>query len=38
MDLDLDRTVLLPIDMQQGFDAPSWPRRWNSAMDANGSP
>src|SRR3954447_14964830 len=36
MDLDLDRTVLLPIDVQQGFDASYWPRRWNQAMDANG--
>ena len=36
MDLDLDRTVLLPIDVQQGFDASYWPRRWNKAMDANG--
>ena len=35
-DLDLDRTVLLPIDMQRGFDEPSWPRRWNDRMDANG--
>ena len=32
----LDRAVLLPIDMQQGFDAPSLPRRWNEAVDANG--
>ena len=36
MDLDLDRAVLLPIDMQQGFDAPGWPRRWNEQVDANG--
>ena len=35
-ELDLSRTVLLPIDMQQGFDEPSWPRRWNDRMDANG--
>ena len=36
MSLDLDRTVLLPIDMQQGFDDPKWPRRWNERVDANG--
>jgi len=36
MDLDLDRTVLLPIDVQLGFDAAYWPRRWNKALDANG--
>jgi nicotinamidase-related amidase len=35
-DLDLDRAVLLPIDMQQAFDRPPWPRRWNSDVDANG--
>jgi nicotinamidase-related amidase len=36
MTLDLDRAVLLPIDMQQAFDAPSWPRRWNPDVDSNG--
>lgn len=36
MTLDLSRTVLLPIDMQQAFDAPPWPRRWNTNVDANG--
>ena len=36
MTLDLDRAVLLPIDMQRGFDEPSWPGRWNPRMDANG--
>ena len=35
-DLDLDRAVLLPIDMQQAFDRPPWPRRWNSIVDENG--
>jgi len=35
-DLDLDRAVLLPVDMQQAFDAPPWPRRWNDHVDANG--
>ena len=35
-DLDLSRAVLLPIDMQQAFDDPSWPRRWNDRVDANG--
>jgi nicotinamidase-related amidase len=34
--LDLDRAVLLPIDMQQAFDSPNWPRRWNRDVDANG--
>jgi nicotinamidase-related amidase len=27
--------VLLPVDMQQAFDASPWPRRWNSAVDRN---
>ena len=36
MTLDLDRAVLLPIDMQRGFDEPGWPRRWNENADANG--
>jgi nicotinamidase-related amidase len=36
MALELDRAVLLPIDMQQGFDEPSLPRRWNDMVDANG--
>jgi len=36
LDLDLDRAVLLPIDVQQGFDAPGWPRRWNAKADENG--
>ncbi len=36
MNLDLDKTVLLPIDMQRGFDDPSWPRRWNKEAEANG--
>jgi nicotinamidase-related amidase len=35
-DLDIDRAVLLPVDMQQAFDAPPWPRRWNQNVDANG--
>lgn len=30
------RTVLLPIDLQQAFDAPPWPPRNNPASDANG--
>lgn len=33
---DLSRTVLLPIDVQRGFDDPSWPPRWNDAMETNG--
>jgi len=36
MQLDLDRAVLLSVDMQQAFDAAPWPRRWNDAVDANG--
>jgi nicotinamidase-related amidase len=36
MPLDLDRAVLLPVDMQQAFDGPDWPRRWNDRADANG--
>ncbi len=36
MTIDLDNAVLLPIDMQQAFDAPPWPRRWNDEVDANG--
>jgi nicotinamidase-related amidase len=30
------QTVLLPIDVQQGFDLPPWPRRGNPAMESNG--
>ncbi len=33
---DLSRVVLLPIDVQRGFDDPSWPPRWNADMEANG--
>ncbi|MGZ8336017.1 MAG: cysteine hydrolase family protein [Allosphingosinicella sp.] len=36
MTRDLSRTVLLPIDVQQGFDDQSWPARWNADMEANG--
>ncbi|WP_134496379.1 cysteine hydrolase family protein [Microvirga pakistanensis] len=36
MPYDLMNAVLLPIDMQKAFDSPSWPRRWNTAVDANG--
>ena len=28
--------VLTPVDMQRGFDDPSWPRRWNADVDVNG--
>lgn len=35
--LALDRrTVLLPIDIQRGFAGPTWERRSNHAMEANG--
>ncbi|MBB3017949.1 nicotinamidase-related amidase [Microvirga lupini] len=30
------QTILLPVDMQQAFDSPSWPGRWNDAVDRNG--
>jgi nicotinamidase-related amidase len=36
MALDWSRAVLLPIDMQQAFDSPPWPRRWNDRVDDNG--
>ena len=36
MTFDPDHAVLLPVDMQQGFDQPGWPRRWNRSVDANG--
>lgn len=36
MSIDLDHAILLPIDMQQAFDDPKWPRRWNGDVDANG--
>ena len=29
-------TALVPIDVQQGFDYPGWPKRNNPAMEANG--
>ena len=34
--IDFANAVLLPIDMQQGFDDPTAPRRWNAHVDANG--
>jgi nicotinamidase-related amidase len=36
IDFEPDRAVLLPIDMQQAFDCPPWPCRWNEQVDANG--
>jgi nicotinamidase-related amidase len=36
MNIDWDRAVLLPVDMQRAFDAPPWPRRWNGQVDDNG--
>ena len=35
MHLD-DNAVLIPIDVQRGFDYPGWPKRNNPAMEANG--
>jgi nicotinamidase-related amidase len=34
--MDYANSVLLPVDMQQAFDLPAWPRRWNEAVDING--
>jgi nicotinamidase-related amidase len=34
--MDYANSVLLPVDMQQAFDLPAWPRRWNGAVDRNG--
>jgi nicotinamidase-related amidase len=34
--IDLTGAVLLPIDMQRGFDQTSWPKRWNKNVDENG--
>ena len=34
--IDLTNAVLLPIDMQKGFDEPSWPKRWNGNAEDNG--
>ncbi|MBM6581096.1 cysteine hydrolase [Microvirga sp. BT689] len=34
--MNFAQTILLPVDMQQAFDGPSWPRRWNGAVDRNG--
>ncbi|WP_457583905.1 cysteine hydrolase family protein [Ensifer canadensis] len=31
-----DNAVLIPIDMQQAFDAAPWPPRWNVDVDDNG--
>ncbi|KOF21368.1 isochorismatase [Ensifer adhaerens] len=31
-----DNAVLIPIDMQQAFDAAPWPPRWNGKVDDNG--
>jgi nicotinamidase-related amidase len=33
---DLSDAVLLPVDLQKGFDEPRWPRRWNADFDRNG--
>ena len=35
MTLDLSRALLLPIDIQRGFDDPRWPGRWNPDFEAN---
>ncbi len=34
--MNFAQIILLPVDMQQAFDGPSWPRRWNGAVDRNG--
>jgi nicotinamidase-related amidase len=34
--IDLGQAVLLPIDMQMGFDDAGSPSRWNRDLDANG--
>jgi nicotinamidase-related amidase len=34
--MDLKNAVLLCIDMQQAFDNPAWPPRWNERVDENG--
>ncbi len=36
MTLDLSGAVLLPIDLQRGFEDPAWPPRWNGRADALG--
>ena len=36
MSIDPERSVLLPIDMQMGFDDEASPPRWNKSLDANG--
>ena len=34
--MDFSRAVLIAVDMQQAFDGPGWPRRWNLEIDTNG--
>lgn len=34
-DTNLGGAVLLLVDFQVAFDGPTWPRRWNSNVDAN---
>ncbi len=36
MTRDLTHAVLLPIDVQVGFDDPRWPKRWNKDLERNG--
>ena len=33
---DLDACALVVVDVQRGFDDPSWPPRWNALMEAHG--
>ena len=33
---DFQRTILLPIDMQQAFSSKPWPKSWNDKVDSNG--
>jgi nicotinamidase-related amidase len=33
---NLENAILLPIDMQKGFDEAPWPKRWNQNVEKNG--
>lgn len=34
--IELSNAILMPIDMQKGFDEASWPKRWNDKAEHNG--